>query len=209
MITGFLNHANGLRGNLIHGIYIGSNSSDHNVLTIDNSPILRSQSKLFAASEYQDILTTEQKNISNWTKNMTSFPQFENTYSNGVNHLVYTGGGGFERIWTQVEVADVGCMFRLYAKTESGYNCLYGSDTEYAFVAKAPPTSTTTRILEDPVVVATSALPKNASSNYSTITIAANTPGTYYIGIDFGYVEDNVQTIFDFSNISFSKIHYA
>lgn len=200
MITGFLNHAGGLRGNLIHGIYIGSNSSDHNVVTIDNSPILCSQSKLFVASEYQDILTEEQKNISNWQKNMQSFPQFDNTYTNGRNRLKYTGGSGYERIYLPVDLTGSGTFsFNMRCPT-NGYNCDYGSDTDYAFISTTIPG--TSALLGEPNVIARAALPKTSSNTYTRIEMNINAPGTYYLGIDFGYIVDGVPITIDISNIS-------
>lgn len=186
----------------------GRGSGDHLVMPVGSTPATISVSRLFHSdnatglyhSSEIELLTDEQKNISNWQKNMQSFPQFDNTYTNGRNRLAYTGGSGYERIYLPVDLTGFGIFSFDMRCPMNGYNCDYGSDTEYAFISTAEPD--TTALLNDPNVIARAALPKTSSNAYTRIEMNVNTPGTYYFGIDFGYIVDGVPITIDISNIS-------
>lgn len=186
----------------------GGGSGGLSVMSIGSTPATISVSRLFhsdnATGLYHspefELLTDEQKNISNWQKNMQSFPQFDNTYTNGRNRLAYTGGSGYERIYLPVDLTGFGTFSFDMRCPMNGYNCDYGSDTAYAFISKYRPG--TYGLLNDPNVIACAALPKASSNSYTRIEMNINAPGTYYLGIDFGYIVDGVPITIDISNIS-------
>lgn len=190
----------------------GRGSGDHLVMPVGSTPAAISVSRLFNSDNATglhslELLTDAQKNLSNWQKNMQSFPQFENTFTNGRNRLKYTGGEGREKIYIPIDFTGWGGMFRFDMRCPTGgYNCDYGSDTEYAFISTAEPG--TTALLSDPNVIARAALPKNSSSTYTRIEMNINVPGTYYLGIDFGYIVDDVPITIDISNISCIRNYY-
>ena len=190
----------------------GRGSGDHLVMPVGSTPAAISVSRLFNSDNATglhslELLTDAQKNLSNWQKNMQSFPQFDNTYTNGRNRIKYTGGSGYERIYLPVNFTGFSGAFSFDMRCPTaGYNCDYGSDTEYAFISTAEPD--TTALLNDPNVIARAALPKNSSSTYTRIEMNINVPGTYYLGIDFGYIVDNVPITIDISNISCIQNYY-
>ena len=179
------------------------------VMPIGSTPATISVSRLFhsdnATGFYHspefELLTDEQKNISNWQKNMQSFPQFDNTYTNGRNRLAYTGGSGYERIYLPVDLTGFGTFSFDMRCPMNGYNCSYGSDTEYAFISKFMP-DTGALQYNSQNIVAYAELPKTSSNAYTRIEMNVNTPGTYYFGIDLGYIVDGVPITIDISNIS-------
>ncbi len=154
------------------------------------------------------ILSEQGRNISNWTKNISPLPQFTNVYNNGNNNLTYVGGGGHERIYFPITIENKGVRFEFDYKTSTGFNCMYGSNEDYAFISLVAPTEITG--LKDmgsrvPVKVALSSTASNTTNHYCLDYW--NTSGSVvYIGFDFGYIEDGVQTIFDFNNIECSEI---
>lgn len=189
----------------------GGGSGGLSVMPIGSTPATISVSRLFhsdnATGLYHspeiELLTDEQKNISNWQKNMQSFPQFDNTYTNGRNRLAYTGGSGYERIYLPVDLTGSGIFSFDMRCPMNGYNCDYGSDTDYAFISKSMPDSGSYSLqLNNQNIVAYAALPKTSSNTYTRIEMNVNTPGTYYFGIDFGYIVDGVPITIDISNIS-------
>lgn len=190
----------------------GRGSGDHLVMPVGSTPAAVSVSRLFNSDNATglhslELLTDAQKNLSNWQKNMQSFPQFDNTYTNGQNRIKYTGGSGYERIYLPVIFTGFSGAFSFDMRCPTaGYNCDYGSDTEYAFISTAEPGTTT--LLSDPNVIARAALPKNSSSTYTRVEMNINVPGTYYLGIDFGYIVDDVPITIDISNISCTRNYY-
>lgn len=152
------------------------------------------------------VLEDTQKNISSWTKN-TTFPTFDNTYNSGENHLVYQGGSGFERFYTTVTVTEgQTTVFEFDFKT-TGYNCSYGGNYAYAFIMNKTPEGTTSPFLQMSGVEVSAALDGTPSSETKHYTLTFTTvPGTYYIGFDFGYIVDGVETQMDINNISCKSI---
>lgn len=153
------------------------------------------------------ILSEQGKNISNWTKSISPLPQFINVYNNGNNNLTYTGGAGYERIYFPITTGDKGIRFEFDYKTSTGFNCMYGSNEDYAFISLVIPTQATGLNYMDsvPVKVALSSTASNTTNHYCLDYWGAPN-SVIYIGFDFGYIEDGVQTIFDFNNIECSEI---
>lgn len=150
------------------------------------------------------ILSEQGRNISNWTKNMSSFPQFINVYNNGNNNLTYTGGSGYERIYFPITIGDKPIRFEFDYKTSTGFNCMYGSNEDYAFISTSVPQSSPLNNMGVQKV----ALNSTASNitNHYYLDYWGTSGNVIYIGFDFGYIEDGVQTIFDFNNIECYEI---
>ena len=153
--------------------------------------------RLITTVTAEEILDDTQKNLSNWSKNMPSFPQFDNTYSetDKSNDLQYMGGAGFERIYTAINT-EVGSeySFEFDFKTSTGFVCQYGSDVDYAFV------SNNTELSGAFAKTVLDSMASDTTSHY-VIEFTA-TAATTYIGIDMGYMTDGVLTNLYFSNIS-------
>ena len=149
------------------------------------------------------ILSEQGRNISNWTKNMPSFPQFINVYNNGNNNLTYTGGGGYERIYFPITTGNKPIRFEFDYKTSTGFNCMYGSNEDYAFISTSTPQSGDLKSMAVQKVALNSTA-SNITNHYYLDYYG--TSNVIYIGFDFGYIEDGVQTIFDFNNIECSEI---
>lgn len=153
--------------------------------------------RLITTVTVEEILDDTQKNLSNWSKNMPSFPQFDNTYSetDKSNDLQYMGGAGFERIYTAINT-EIGSeySFEFDFKTSTGFVCQYGSDVDYAFV------SNNTELSGAFAKTVLDSMASDTTSHY-VIEFTA-TAATTYIGIDMGYMTDGVLTNLYFSNIS-------
>lgn len=136
------------------------------------------------------------KNISDWTKNMQSFPQFENTFSYGTNNtLIYKGGGGYERIYFPVQAAaGAEIKFRLKFCSPTGYSCSYGDSQEYIAITSNRPDNTNP--LSQQTILARTALSSAASNTPVQYEVSAtpSSDGTVYLVIDFGYMVDGIQT---------------
>lgn len=176
------------------------------VMTVGNySEIQKTANNFYGTATEYPVLEDSKKNISGWTKN-TTFPTFDNTYNSGENHLVYEGGAGYERFYTAVTVTQgQRTVFEFDFKT-TGYNCSYGGSFAYAFVMNIRPSDTNTSFLQMSGVVASAELPGSASSETTHYTLNFFEPGTYYIGFDFGYIVDGVETQIDINNISCKSI---
>ena len=176
----------------------GSGSSFEDVISFGGD-IVESVDKyrLITTVTAEEILDDTQKNLSNWSKNMPSFPQFDNTYSetDKSNDLQYMGGAGFERIYTAINT-EVGSeySFEFDFKTSTGFVCQYGSDVDYAFV------SNNTELSGAFAKTVLDSMASDTTSHY-VIEFTA-TAATTYIGIDMGYMTDGVLTNLYFSNIS-------
>lgn len=148
------------------------------------------------------------KNISDWTKNTAEFKKFENTYSNGSNTLVFTGGGGCERIYFPVNVTQgISLTFSLKFCSPTGFTCQYGDNKDYIAITKAVPSGSGQ--ITDFQILGRTAVSSEASSvlrEYS-VTVTPNYSGIAYLVIDMGYMTDNVQTELIYSDIS-AKIDY-
>lgn len=155
-----------------------------------------------------NILPLDQQNVSNWSKNMESFPQFDNSYNDGINNITYTGGAGCERIYLAV---DTECnkyySFEFDFKTSTGFSCSYGSDEEYAFVSAYIPADSSVDLLKDSSVFEKTILSSTASDDttHYVIDFMAVSERTY-IGFDMGYIVDDVVTNLYFSNISLHQV---
>ena len=184
----------------------GGGSGGIPVMTVGNySEIQKTANSFYGTATEYPVLEDSQKNISDWTKNMT-FPTFDNTYSSGENHLVYEGGSGYERFYTAVTVTQgQKTLFEFDFKT-TGYNCSYGGSCAYAFVMNTEPSGSGSGFLQLSGVVASAELYGSASSETTHYTLSFSEPGTYYIGFDFGYIVDGVETQIDINNISCKSI---
>lgn len=131
-------------------------------------------------------------NISDWTKNMASFPQFENTYSDGTNNtLIYKGGAGYERIYYSIPAASgVPIVFKVKFYSPTGYNCMYGDSQEYIAITKNQPDNTNP--LSQQTILGRTALSSTAGETEYTVTVTPNYDGVAYAVIDLGYMEDGV-----------------
>lgn len=201
-INGKINkNANRVIGTISTGNGTGSgNSNDfiEDVMCFDEDVVeVVDKYRLITTVTVEEMLDDTQKNLSNWSKNMSSFPQFDNTYSetDKSNDLQYMGGSGFERIYTAVNT-EVGSeySFEFDFKTSTGFVCQYGSDVDYAFVSNNTELSG---------AFAKTVLDSTASDTTSHYVIEFTaTAATTYIGIDMGYMTDGVLTNLYFSNIS-------
>ena len=144
------------------------------------------------------------RNISDWTKNMASFPRFDNTYTDGTtNTLIYKGGGGFERIYYPVQVIkDVPFEFKLKFCSPSGFYCSYGSDKEYIAILANHPTNTDP--LNSNSVIAKTELFSGASGMLEEYVVryTPTADATVYLVIDFGYMLDDITTDLIYADIS-------
>lgn len=157
--------------------------------------------------EKTSLIGSRALNISNWTKNLQSFPQFDNSFSDGANHLTYTGGSGYERIYFPVTLSGKPIRFEFDFKSPTGFQCLYGSNQAYAFLSTVVPAESGTALNAMSGVLGKVAYDNSASDTVKHYTIdKISTLGTVYMGFDFGYIEDGVQTVLDFNNIEFSEI---
>lgn len=154
-----------------------------------------------------NILTEEQRNISNWTKNMTSFPIFNNSYINGTNTLAYKGGSNYERIYLPVSVkAYTDYEFSFEFCSPTGFTAMYGSNYEYAGVQLELNESSLESFLEGTLL--TQPLNSNANTTLEHYNVKFNSQGytTIYLVFDFGYMQDNVNLELIYSNISLNTI---
>lgn len=157
-----------------------------------------------------NILEETYYNINNWTKNMTSFPVFSNTFNNRTNTLSYQGGANFERIYIPVAVEKYHkYKFRFKFCSPTGFTMgTYGSNEEFAFVHSSAPSSTTTAAL--------GYAPLGRSNAFNTV--ASDVPLQYevefrsghyttvYLAIDFGYILDGVTSTYVFKDIELIDI---
>lgn len=144
------------------------------------------------------------KDIDNWIKNSAAFTQFDNVYSNGLNTLTFTGGGGCERIYFPVTVTQGSSLtFSLKFCSPTGFTCQYGDNKDYIAITKNEPSGSGQ--ITDYQILSRTAVSSEASSvlrDYS-ITITANYSGLAYLVIDMGYITDNVQIELLYSDISY------
>lgn len=144
------------------------------------------------------------KDIDNWIKNSAAFTQFDNVYSNGLNTLTFTGGGGCERIYFPVTVTQgLSLTFSLKFCSPTGFTCQYGDNKDYIAITKNEPSGTGQ--ITDYQILSRTAVSSEASSvlrDYS-ITITADYSGLAYLVIDMGYITDNVQIELLYSDISY------
>lgn len=151
-----------------------------------------------------NILTEEQRNISNWTKNMTSFPIFDNSYIDGTNTLAYKGGAYFERIYLPVSVkAYTDYEFSFNFCSPTGFTAMYGSNYEYAGVQlELTANSISSSFLTGTLL--TQPLNSNSNTTLEHYNVKFNSQEytTIYLVIDFGYMEDGIDLELIYSNIS-------
>lgn len=147
------------------------------------------------------------RNISNWTKNMQSFPQFENTYDdNGTNTLTYKGGAGYERIYYPVSVTSGNeVKFSLKFCSPSGYSCDYGDTQEYIAITRNQPSNTDP--LASQTILARTPVSGVASSTpvEYEVSFVPDFNGMAYLVIDFGYMVDGVQTQLVYKDIQVTQ----
>lgn len=144
-------------------------------------------------------------NISNWKKNMDSFPVFENTYADGVNTLTYKGGGGIERIYIPIEVRkNFDYTFKFNFCSPSGFTIgTYGHDAAFAFIRTSEPNDSGAALQVTNLAVSqnwdtkASEIPKGY-----TIQFNSGNYTTLYVALDFGYIKDGVSATFVFSDFA-------
>lgn len=144
------------------------------------------------------------KDIDNWIKNSAGFTQFDNIYSDGLNTLTFTGGGGCERIYFPVTVAQgLSLTFSLKFCSPTGFTCQYGDDKDYIAITKNEPSGTGQ--ITDYQILGRTAVSSEASSvlREYNVTITADYSGLAYLVIDMGYITDNVQIELLYSDISY------
>lgn len=150
--------------------------------------------------EYGDnalIFTDEQLNISNWTKNMSSFPQFDNVYSNNINTLTYRGGNGYERIYTKITVEknkDYTINIRFNSPTGFSFGGYSGVNKEQFFIMNREPSgSSGTHYTALSGIIAYSNNLDNSASDIAKDYLINFNSGNYtelYVVIDFGQIID-------------------
>lgn len=142
------------------------------------------------------------QNISDWIKNAAEFTVFNNTYSDGVNTLIYKGGGGYENLCFPVSCTqNVRLTFKLKFCSPTGYTCNYGDTQDYIAITKNQPTGDYPFVNYN--VLARTPLSKDASNTPVEYIVSA-TPdysGTAYLIIDLGYITDGVQITLVYQDI--------
>lgn len=142
-------------------------------------------------------------NINDWTKNITP-PTFQNTYSDGHNTLRYKGGDGHERIYYAVTIPKSNLLkFSLKFCSPTGYSCSYGDSQEYIVIFGTQPSSTDSMTSFN--ILARTAVSGVASETPVLYTVTyANPSGadkTVYLGIDWGYIVDDVEITLRYDDI--------
>lgn len=200
-LSGKLNKPNSLSGKLCKPT---GGKSDHKTVALMYAyDFSKTVSKVYRrkTTKGENILSSDQQNLSNWSKNIESFPQFDNNYNDGINDITYKGGSGYEHIYLMFDtVAGNMYSFEFNFKTSTGFTCSYGSDKAYAFISTSEPDRT--ELLKMPGVVAKTALDGTATDTAKHYTVEFTaTSDKVYIGIDMGYMIDDVVTNLCFSNV--------
>ncbi len=154
---------------------------------------------------YMDVISPENRDISTWTKNMISFPVFENSCENGVNILDYQGGGGHERLYLPVTVkANTDYIFSVDFSSPTGFTCggYDGVYEEYIAVTYNNP-GNTNGLKSLALLGLSEPLLQEASETPSTYTVSFNSGRytTVYLVINFGYITDFVTIRMIYGNI--------
>ncbi len=142
------------------------------------------------------VFTKEQLNISNWTKNMSSFSQFDNVYSDGINTLTYRGGDGYERIYTKITVEknkDYTINIRFNSPSGFSFGGYSGVTKEQFFVMNRVPTGSSSPYTSLSGIIAYSSNLNNTASSTPKDYLITFNSGNYtelYVVIDFGQMTD-------------------
>lgn len=165
--------------------------------------------ELYGTLEYKEdnnsgrLLSDSLLDLNNWTKNMTSFPVFTNTYENGVNTLQYQGGAEFERIYIPITVKkNKKYKFKFKMHSPTGFQMGgYGNDYAFAFIRASAPNTT-----GDALSAVNLAYSENWDTSASDVpkqyTISFNSGDytTVYVAFDFGYIIDGITSTYVFSD---------
>lgn len=150
-----------------------------------------------------NILNEMYFDLNNWTKNMTSFPVFQNEFTDGINTLNYQGGGGYERLYIPITLQkNWEYTFRFKMHSPTGFQIGdYGNNSAFAFIRTSAPSDTGGALSY--TNFAYSQNWENASSDepvqYS-ISFNSGNYTTLYLALDFGYIMDGVTCTYIFSD---------
>lgn len=147
-------------------------------------------------------------NISDWTLNMQP-TQFSNVYDaeTNTNTLTYVGTGGNERLYIPITImANHTATLKMKFCSPTGFNVMYGSDTEYIGIVSSNPASDSNdfnSIYNSSTYKARTAVSNEASEEFTDLEVTLTPSGSVaaYFVIDLGYVEDGVTTVFKFKDV--------
>ncbi len=155
-----------------------------------------------------NILNETYFDLNNWTKNMTSFPLFQNDCSNGINTLNYQGGSAFERIYIPITVENNrNYQFKFHLHSPTGFTMGgYGHDYAFAFIRTTAPNDTDGAITKTNLACSDNwdASASDVPKQY-TISFNSSNYTTLYVALDFGYIIDGVTSQFVFSNFELQE----
>ena len=142
-----------------------------------------------------DVFTTEQLNISNWTKNGAAFTTFSNSFENGVNTLTYMGGDGYERIYTKINVeanTDYEICIRFHSPTGFEFGGYNGVNKEQFFVTTYNPNTNNAYTSIGSKLAESDNLSNSASDTGLDYVMSFNSGSNteLYVSIDFGQMKD-------------------
>lgn len=149
------------------------------------------------------LFTKEQINLSNWTKNMNSFPQFENNFDGIKNTIAYTGGSGYEKIYTKVAV-EKNKIYELHINFCSPSGFSFGGydsvNKEQIFVMDRVPSGDCYTTLSG-IIAYSDNIDNSASNELKDYIINFNSGNNteVYIVIDFGQITDGISVNFIYS----------
>lgn len=149
------------------------------------------------------LFSQEQLNISNWAKNMSSFPQFENVFSSNINTLTYTGGSGYERIYTKLTVEQnkiYELHINFYSPTGFNFGGYDNVNKEQFFVMSNIPSGNCYTSLSG-IIAYSENLDNAASDKFKDYIINFNSGSntSVYLVIDFGQITDGQSKQFCFT----------
>lgn len=150
-----------------------------------------------------NILSDTYLNLNNWTKNMNSFPVFENTYQYGINTLQFQGGSGYEKLYMPITVEqNHNYQFKFNFYSSTGFQIgNSGNSYALAFIRTSAPSDTSAALSKTNLVI--SEPWDNNVNNESKQYIMSFNSGNYtqlYVALDFGYILDGVTYTYVFSD---------
>lgn len=178
-------------------------------ITFKDGSTLTSSNGLSPGSSSVNLLSEDDMNLSNYVLVPSSIPQFENTYNEGANTLVLTGGEGHDRCYRAITVTpntDYKLTFSFASPT--GFSCSYGSSTQYFFVSAVEPNNSNVAAANIDKLGASASLNSAASDtpeNYSIIFNSGSRDVVYFVS-DFGYLLDGTQVTILLNDIALYEI---
>lgn len=156
-----------------------------------------------------NLLNEEYFDLNNWTKNMDSFPVFQNTYTDGANILNYQGGGDYERIYIPITIEqNRNYQFKFCLYSPTGFTMGdYGNDYAFAFIRTSVPSDTWEAFAPEhaaETIAYSEAWDDSAADEPKQYNISFHSGNytTLYVALDFGYILDGVTVQFVFSDFS-------